>query len=186
MILWSVHSCLYWCKNYKHRSRNARIIVENKWFLFYGIPCIYFPSCGNPTHYVPHPWGLLCNTTEILRKNFHAGLHCRYDRQQCSKHFIIWWMSKTKQPCKQLPLKNSQRDEILPCRWQSAHRSETTRRRSRVSCGQGTVSPTDTSSDSRSLTGCRPPRTPTDHGDGRSHHPADNEHHIFANNTYIY
>jgi len=42
MILWSVHSSFHWCKNYKNRPRDARVIVENtcKWFLFYGTRCI--------------------------------------------------------------------------------------------------------------------------------------------------
>jgi len=30
MVLWNVHSCFHWCKNYKNRPRNARVIVENK------------------------------------------------------------------------------------------------------------------------------------------------------------
>ena len=34
MGLWSIHSCFRWCKKYKNRSRIARVIVENKWFLF--------------------------------------------------------------------------------------------------------------------------------------------------------
>ena len=34
MLLWSIHSCFHWCKIYKNRPRNARVIVENKWFLF--------------------------------------------------------------------------------------------------------------------------------------------------------
>jgi len=28
MSSWSIHSCFHWCKNYKTRSRNARLIVE--------------------------------------------------------------------------------------------------------------------------------------------------------------
>jgi len=34
MILWNVHSCFHWCKKYKNRPRNARVIVETNWFLF--------------------------------------------------------------------------------------------------------------------------------------------------------
>ena len=37
--LWSVHSCFQWWKNGKNRPRNARVIVENKWFHFYGTLC---------------------------------------------------------------------------------------------------------------------------------------------------
>ena len=29
-----------WCKNYKNRPRDARVIVENQWFLFHGTQCI--------------------------------------------------------------------------------------------------------------------------------------------------
>ena len=32
--MWSIHFCFYWWKNYKNRPRNARVIVENMWFLF--------------------------------------------------------------------------------------------------------------------------------------------------------
>jgi len=39
MILWSVHSCFHWCKDYKNRPRNARIIVEDKAVVFYGTSC---------------------------------------------------------------------------------------------------------------------------------------------------
>jgi len=34
MMLWNVHSCFHWCKNYENRPRNATIVVENKLFLF--------------------------------------------------------------------------------------------------------------------------------------------------------
>ena len=37
MVLWTVHSSFH--KNYKNRPRDARVIVENKWFLFYGTRC---------------------------------------------------------------------------------------------------------------------------------------------------
>ena len=36
MSLWSIHSCFYGWKNYKQLLRNARVIVENKCFHFYG------------------------------------------------------------------------------------------------------------------------------------------------------
>jgi len=29
----TVHSSFHWCKNYKNRPRDARVIVKNKWFL---------------------------------------------------------------------------------------------------------------------------------------------------------
>ena len=32
--MWSIHSFFHWCKNYKHRPRTARVIVENKVALF--------------------------------------------------------------------------------------------------------------------------------------------------------
>jgi len=35
MILWSVRSRFHWCKNYKNRPRNARVIVENKTVPFF-------------------------------------------------------------------------------------------------------------------------------------------------------
>jgi len=34
MVLWSVHFSFHWCKNYKNRPRDAKVIVENMWFLF--------------------------------------------------------------------------------------------------------------------------------------------------------
>jgi len=34
--LWSIHFCFHWCKSYKNRPRNARVIVENIVALFSG------------------------------------------------------------------------------------------------------------------------------------------------------
>ena len=34
MALWNVYSSFHWCKNYEIRPRDARVIVENKWFIF--------------------------------------------------------------------------------------------------------------------------------------------------------
>ena len=34
MILWSVHTCFHWCKSYKNRPRNARVIVEKSGSFF--------------------------------------------------------------------------------------------------------------------------------------------------------
>ena len=39
MWLWSIHSCFHWCKNYKNRPRNARVILENKVVPFYETWC---------------------------------------------------------------------------------------------------------------------------------------------------
>ena len=33
-VLWNVHSSFHCCENYKNRLIDARVIVENKWFLF--------------------------------------------------------------------------------------------------------------------------------------------------------
>jgi len=62
MILWSVHSCFHWCKNYINRPRKARIIVENKVVpFFYETPCTILTLTGDralfdktsaPFHYI--------------------------------------------------------------------------------------------------------------------------------------
>jgi len=41
-----VEYLFHWCKNYKNRPRNARVIVETKWFLLYETRCIH-----NYVHY---------------------------------------------------------------------------------------------------------------------------------------
>ena len=48
MILWSIHSCFHWCKNFKNRPRDARVIVVNK--CFYGTLCIVCLAQASDTH----------------------------------------------------------------------------------------------------------------------------------------
>jgi len=38
-LLWSIHFCIQWYKNYKNRPKNARVIVENKVVPFYATLC---------------------------------------------------------------------------------------------------------------------------------------------------
>jgi len=39
MWLWSIYSCFQWYKNYKNRSRNARVVVENNVASFFRTRC---------------------------------------------------------------------------------------------------------------------------------------------------
>ena len=46
MVLWSVHSCFQWCKNYKNGPQNVRVIVENiavpfLWNTVYAFACFF-------------------------------------------------------------------------------------------------------------------------------------------------
>ena len=77
--LWGIHSCFHWCKNYKNRPRNARVIVENKVAPFLSEHGVYSVE-----------WNVKpCTVTQSLLLGNKLYNSCFYSN--IAKKILHWW-----------------------------------------------------------------------------------------------